>query len=1003
MAFASSPHKNGTGLNARSTGRLDNRPGSVNSTIKPVTPPAPATASPPMRPKSASPSSSVNTGTRRGSGKNGSDNGGVPGRVRVAVRLRPRNGEEMVADMDFADCVELQPELKRLKLRKNNWDCETYQFDEILTETASQKRVYEVVAKPVVESVLEGYNGTVMAYGQTGTGKTFTLGRLGEEDTADRGIMVRAMEDILANVSSVDDTVTVSYLQLYMETVQDLLAPEKDNIAIVEDPKTGDVSVPSATHVELQDQRSFVRLLQAGEANRFAANTKLNTESSRSHAILLVNVRKVVKPKTGDRELIVLNENGGSPQVGKNIRAPTVRKSKLLIVDLAGSERVDKSGSEGHTLEEAKSINLSLTALGKCINALAENSPHVPIRDSKLTRMLRDSFGGTARTSLIVTIGPSPRHRGETASTIMFGQRAMKVENMVKLKEEFDYKSLCRRLETELDRLVAENERQVKARQDEEEENERKLEDTRECAAEAESKLAAAMESIEAERKKFQQDLAEAHQNLEKAEKELKNISQDYQHEKKERNSHAEKLKLQRDLTDAMQKHQKELTDEKQRQQKELADAIQNLELERGQRKRLEQELNQATQELNEATQHLHVKNESLEQGNEVLELKLLLEKETQLREELEQEIQTLKSQPPKLPNGIEAKHNEELLALRRRLDEELKHRERLEEEVRTLREQLTVLSDEGEESRKIIDKVGSGRSSEGSQSPSVHKPTSHMRDTINGQRATIAKLFEQVGLQKILSLLESEDVDVRVHAVKVVANLAAEEANQEKIVEAGGLGSLLMLLQSSEDETIRRVAAGAVANLAMNETNQELIMAQGGIGLLARTADDAEDPQTLRMVAGAIANLCGNDKLQIKLREEGGIRALLGMVRSRHPDVLAQVARGIANFAKCESRGAAQGYKTGRSLLIDDGALPWIVANANNDASPIRRHIELALCHLAQHEVNAKDLVAGGALWELVRISRECSREDIRNLAQRTLNASNTFQTELKRLQLVY
>jgi len=228
-------------------------------------------------------------------------------------------------------------------------------------------------------------------------------------------------------------------------------------------------------------------------------------------------------------------------------------------------------------------------------------------------------------------------------------------------------------------------------------------------------------------------------------------------------------------------------------------------------------------------------------------------------------------------------------------------------------------------------------------------------------------------------------------------------EANQEKIVEAGGLGSLLNLLQSSEDETIRRVAAGAVANLAMNETNQELIMAQGGIGLLAQTADDAEDPQTLRMVAGAIANLCGNDKLQIKLREEGGIRALLGMVRSCHPDVLAQVARGIANFAKCESRGAAQGYKTGRSLLIDDGALPWIVANANNDASPIRRHIELALCHLAQHEVNAKDLVAGGALWELVRISRECSREDIRNLAQRTLNASGTFQSELRRLHLVY
>ncbi len=179
------------------------------------------------------------------------------------------------------------------------------------------------------QSVLEGYNGTVMAYGQTGTGKTFTLGRLGEEDCSDRGIMVRAMEDILADIKPGEDTVTVSYLQvsqvwcsnfvvtgvwchfvlslfsglrpylvfcvqqLYMESVQDLLAPERDNIAITEDPRTGDVSVPGATQVQLQDQSSFVRLLDVGEANRFAANTKLNTESSRSHAILLVSCHEL--------------------------------------------------------------------------------------------------------------------------------------------------------------------------------------------------------------------------------------------------------------------------------------------------------------------------------------------------------------------------------------------------------------------------------------------------------------------------------------------------------------------------------------------------------------------------------------------------------------------------------------------------------------------------------------------------------------------------------------
>ncbi|KAJ7513948.1 hypothetical protein O6H91_23G020400 [Diphasiastrum complanatum] len=931
MAFASHNSKNG--LHAS---RLD-RPLSVNSMKSLASSPTALTPTS-TRPKSAAPgSSSVQRRNGTGAQKSGKDDSGVSGRVRVAVRLRPRNAEELAADADFADCVELLPELKRLKLRKNNWDCETYQFDEVLTETASQKRVYEVVAKPVVESVLEGYNGTVMAYGQTGTGKTFTLGRLGEEDCADRGIMVRAMEDILADISPEHDTLTVSYLQLYMETVQDLLAPERDNIAIVEDPKTGDVSLPGTTLVELKDQKSFLELLQTGEANRFASNTKLNTESSRSHALLLVNVKRSAKNKQ-EKDFVIHNENGNSVHVSKGHRVPTIRKSKLLIVDLAGSERVDKSGSEGHQLEEAKAINLSLTSLGKCINALAENSPHVPTRDSKLTRLLRDSFGGTARTSLIITIGPSPRHRGETSSTILFGQRAMKVENMVKLKEEFDYKSLCRRLEAELDKLIADNERQAQAIFDGEEDMERKLEEAGTRVAEAESKVAAALEVI---------------------------------------------------------------SKEKQRQQKELVEMMQNLQIERAHRERLELELRENVQDLQDKKKILEPENIHKE---ELSDLKQMLEKECELRQQAERELDAFKREEKKLTNGITEKNDiGEIWVLKKRLEQELLEREKLEDEIKSLKQQLLQVHVDAEERSRTIGKGSSARSSGGSNSTiSLHTP-SNMKDTINGQRATIAKLFEQVGLQKILSLLESEDVDVRVHAVKVVANLAAEEVNQEKIVEAGGLGSLLTLLQSSEDETIRRVAAGAIANLAMNETNQELIMAQGGIGLLARTADDAEDPQTLRMVAGAIANLCGNDKLQIKLREEGGIRALLGMVRSRHADVLAQVARGIANFAKCESRGAAQGYRTGRSLLIEDGALPWIVANANNEASSIRRHIELALCHLAQHEVNAKDVVSGGALWELIRISRECSREDIRSLAQRTLNASPTFQAELRRLHVTY
>ncbi|EPS63032.1 hypothetical protein M569_11754 [Genlisea aurea] len=795
--------------------------------------------------------------------------GAESGRVRVAVRLRPRNNEEMAADADFADCVELQPELKRLKLRKNNWDSDTYEFDEVLTEFASQKRVYEVVAKPVVESVLDGYNGTVMAYGQTGTGKTYTLGRLGDEDTSARGIMVRSMEDILSNVSFETDSVSVSYLQLYMENIQDLLNPANDNISIVEDQRTGDVSLPGATVLEIRNQQSFLELLRLGEAHRIAANTRLNTESSRSHGILMVHVKRSILCQDDDYSL----ENGERSNLGRNLAPPIIRKSKLIVVDLAGSERIHKSGSEGHMLEEAKSINLSLSALGKCINALAENSSHVP---------------------------------------------AMKVENMLKIKEEFDYKSLSKRLEMEIDRLIAENERQQKLYQNE----------------------------VERIRLEAQKRVAEAERNYVEVLEE-------------------EKMKCQMDYMESI--------------------------------KKLEEKWAANHQKRGAINGEVH----SIASGSEeVSEMKALLQKEIRLRKAAEEEIQNLNTQFLKISKLADG--NSDGFSLQEILEEESYQKKKLEDEVRILRNQLAELSAEANQTRRYPERGGGDGN--GKVPLGMDFSTPHSRDNGNGEeRATLSGLHERgVGLQKILSLLEAEDANVRIHAVKVVANLAAEEANQEKIVEAGGLSSLLMLLRRYEDETIRRIAAGAIANLAMNESNQQLIMAQGGVPLLALTAADAEDPQTMRMVAGAIANLCGNDKLQTRLRAEGGIKALLGMVKCRHPDVLSQVARGIANFAKCESRAVTtEGGSKGRSLLVEDGALPWIVQNANNEASIIRRHVELALCHLAQHEANAKDLIGGGALWELVRISRDCSREDIRALARQTQTSSSTFLAEMRRLKI--
>ncbi|XWS77181.1 hypothetical protein CRYUN_Cryun01aG0239500 [Craigia yunnanensis] len=458
---------------------------------------------------------------------------------------------------------------------------------------------------------------------------------------------------------------------------------------------------------------------------------------------------------------------------------PLVRKSKLVLVDLAGSERVHKSGSEGHMLEEAKSINLSLSALGKCINALAENSAHVPVHDSKLTRLLRDSFGGTARTSLIVTIGPSPRHRGETASTVLFGQRKERLKCQMKY-----------------------------------------------------------MESV----KKLEEKMIE-------------------------------------------------------NQRKYGCDGF------------------------------MKDKCNGEGPGFSIAEVKNMLEKEIHMRMEAEEEVNKLKSRLGQ-SSDPGASGDAEILKLQKALEDEGHQKKKLEEEIIILRSQMLQLSFEA--------------------------------DQVDLAMLILVEILQCLNwTAKDLGFARVRRSNVRIHAVKVVANLAAEEANQERIVEAGGLTSLLMLLRSYEDETVRRVAAGAIANLAMN------------------------------------------DKLQATLRSEGGIKALLGMVRCGHPDVLSQVARGIANFAKCESRASTNGIKSGRSLLINDGALPWIVQNANNDAAPIRRHIELALCHLAQHEVNAKNMISGGALWELVQISRDCSREDIKSLARRTLNSSPVLRAEMRRLRI--
>ncbi|XP_044508679.1 kinesin-like protein KIN-UC isoform X5 [Mangifera indica] len=1015
------------------------------------------------RPASSRRSVTPNSRTLSNNSNNNDDEDS--GRVRVAVRLRPRNAEDLVLDADFADCVELQPELKRLKLRKNNWSSESYRFDEVFTETASQRRVYEVVAKPVVESVLDGYNGTIMAYGQTGTGKTYTVGRLGKEDASERGIMVRALEDIIAGTSLSSDGVEVSYLQLYMESIQDLFAPEKINIPVYEDSKTGEVSLPGATVVKVRDLDHFLELLQVGEANRHAANTKLNTESSRSHAILMVYVRRSIQENVNE---ITSQQKGTRTDLpGSNI--PIVRKSKLLIVDLAGSERIDKSGSEGALLEEAKFINLSLTSLGKCINALAENSPHIPTRDSKLTRLLRDSFGGSAKTSLIVTIGPSARHHAETTSTIMFGQRAMKIVNMVKLKEEYDYESLCRKLETQVDQLIAEIERQQKIQENDKNELEKQLRGYCNSFDEEKKNLVTQVEDLTAEIEKqqklrendkyeFEKQLREYQDSYDEArkhlasrcEKVLVDTTQMYEKKiselmkqidiecirsesaeeqldimKKLVNDHEKTIKMyetkiaelikQLDIEctcsesaeeqlsvmkKGMNDHQRSMKQyevENSMYQKALADTTQLYEKKIAElNKKVEDEhtrLEVVQEELDLTKKLLNDYENSVQEQNEINELRVKLQEMYQLHESTVNELQSLKSEFKNLLDEKE-RMSEEIQGARQRLLVEEKQRKALEYELVKPKKTAPENEDDFEDKKPYVkDYVGKG--SPGAVTSMGLRRSNQSRDVQSGQRATIAKICDEVGLPKIVQLLTSEDPDVQIHAVKVVANLAAEDINQEKIVEEGGLDALLSLLQSSQNPTILRVASGAIANLAMNEMNQGLIMSRGGARLLAKTAARTDDPQTLRMVAGALGNLCGNEKLHVMLKEDGAIKTLLEMVKSGNGDVIAQIARGLANFAKCESRGIFHGYRKGRSLLMDEGALQWLISSCTISSASTRRHVELALCHLAQNEDNTRDFITSGGAKELVRISVESSREDICNLAKKTLKLNPKLQAD--------
>ncbi|TGZ36834.1 hypothetical protein CRM22_011386 [Opisthorchis felineus] len=309
-----------------------------------------------------------------------------------------------------------------------------FTFDAVYDEHANQRELYEKTFSNLVDCVLEGFNGTIFAYGQTGTGKTFTIQGV-KDDPQLRGVMPNSFDHIFEHISKSKDAeylVRASYLEIYKEELRDLLHRDQSkHLEIKEKPDSG-IYVKDLSSVLTRNIDEIQKVMNIGYQNRAVGATNMNEHSSRSHAIFIVTIECC--------QLGADDENH-------------IRVGKLNLVDLAGSERQSKTLSEGERLKEATKINLSLSTLGNVISALVDGkSTHIPYRDSKLTRLLQDSLGGNAKTVMVANIGPATYNYDETLNTLRYASRAKNIKNKPKINED-PKDALLREYQSEIERL----------------------------------------------------------------------------------------------------------------------------------------------------------------------------------------------------------------------------------------------------------------------------------------------------------------------------------------------------------------------------------------------------------------------------------------------------------------------------------------------------------------------------------------------------------------------
>ncbi|EYC45246.1 hypothetical protein Y032_0434g1395 [Ancylostoma ceylanicum] len=363
----------------------------------------------------------------------------------------PSTGAHLLLKHCLADFLYLRPSHVRFLLLASDFNPShprNFAFDAVFGENVTQEQVFEELASRIIEGCVDGYNGTIFAYGQTGSGKTHTM--LGPHhvenfmvDSEQRGLIPRACEALFTKLctrvaekgENFKYEVTCKFVELYNEEFYDLLGNSQQKLSIRSDSKV--VQLIGVSEHSVLSSVDMMRILEVGWDARRTAETAMNRESSRSHAIFIVEV------KTEELINTIVNK----------------KCATLNLVDLAGSERQTQAKTVGSRFKEAININLSLTVLGRVIRTLSSTNRgdgHVPYRDSKLTHILRDSLGGNSRTAVIVNLHPDKSYYTETLSTLQFSSACRKIENTVRANEDLSgdtvmaYKSEINRLREEL-------------------------------------------------------------------------------------------------------------------------------------------------------------------------------------------------------------------------------------------------------------------------------------------------------------------------------------------------------------------------------------------------------------------------------------------------------------------------------------------------------------------------------------------------------------------------